>query len=219
MVGLGRGKSGLPFLAADYDRVPMILDWYFRVGRALAWICGIALFLGLWVYCISTYGFLFGVGLGWLPAGITASVVGLLLVPMWGIAAAAILLLAAYLNSEVLAGIQSLLIIVTILGGIAYCLVQACNFFEKRRELKPAPPLDQDYLDWANREGKWAEDRDDRLTSSRRIRLRLVIFGCAVAAVWAALLLGLAPTVAGLLLAALLLFGLVVLVRSGSGPR
>jgi hypothetical protein len=174
------------------------------------------------VYCVSTYGFLFGVGLGWLPAGITATVVGLLLVPMWGIAAAAILLLAAYLNSEVLAWIQFLLI-VTVLGGIAYGLVQTCNFFERRRELKPAPPLDQDrladYLDWANSEGKWAEDHDDRLISSRRSRLRLVVFGCAVAVVWAALLLGLAPPVTGLLLAALVLFGLVILIRSGSGPK
>ena len=32
-------------------------------------------FLGSWIYCVVHYGFLFGVGLGWLPSFITAYVV------------------------------------------------------------------------------------------------------------------------------------------------
>lgn len=34
-------------------------------------------FVGVWIYCIATYGFLLGVGLGWLPALICAFIAGL----------------------------------------------------------------------------------------------------------------------------------------------
>lgn len=36
------------------------------------WISGVIIFVGCWIYCIATYGFLFGVGLGWLPSIIVA---------------------------------------------------------------------------------------------------------------------------------------------------
>lgn len=42
------------------------------------WICFVLVFLGTWGYCISEYGFLLGVGLGWLPGLITAGIVSLL---------------------------------------------------------------------------------------------------------------------------------------------
>ncbi len=29
---------------------------------------GAVVFIATWIYCIAEYGFLFGVGLGWLPA-------------------------------------------------------------------------------------------------------------------------------------------------------
>jgi hypothetical protein len=29
-------------------------------------------FIGTWIWCVSEYGFLLGVGLGWLPSAITA---------------------------------------------------------------------------------------------------------------------------------------------------
>jgi hypothetical protein len=35
-------------------------------------------FIGAWIYCIATYGFLLGVGLGWLPSLIVAVIAGLL---------------------------------------------------------------------------------------------------------------------------------------------
>lgn len=35
-------------------------------------------FIGSWIYCIATYGFLFGVGLGWLPSLIVAVIAGAL---------------------------------------------------------------------------------------------------------------------------------------------
>jgi len=41
------------------------------------WITAIVTFLGTWIYCICNYGFLLGVGIGWLPAAITGIVAGL----------------------------------------------------------------------------------------------------------------------------------------------
>ena len=35
-------------------------------------ISRVLIFIGCWIYCIVTYGFLLGVGLGWLASGITA---------------------------------------------------------------------------------------------------------------------------------------------------
>ena len=53
------------------------IDWsliYF-VGAA---ITGTVTFVGSWIYCIATYGYLFGVGLGWLPSIIVANLAGFL---------------------------------------------------------------------------------------------------------------------------------------------
>ncbi len=35
-------------------------------------------FVGSWIYCVSAYGYLFGVGLGWLPSLIVAGLAALL---------------------------------------------------------------------------------------------------------------------------------------------
>lgn len=42
--------------------------------KITSWI----VFIGSWIYCIAEYGFLFGVGLGWLPSLIVAVIAGLL---------------------------------------------------------------------------------------------------------------------------------------------
>ena len=42
--------------------------------------------IAAYIYCIATYGFLFGLGLGWLPSGILAAIVGGLTVFLWGAA-------------------------------------------------------------------------------------------------------------------------------------
>ena len=49
-------------------------DWY-TTG---ALITGIIVFLVVWIYAISEWGFLVGVALGWLPAAIVGSIAGLL---------------------------------------------------------------------------------------------------------------------------------------------
>jgi hypothetical protein len=46
-------------------------EWYW-VGYK---ICFVLVFIGCWIYCIVSYGFLLGLGLGWLPSGIAASVI------------------------------------------------------------------------------------------------------------------------------------------------
>ena len=52
------------------DWFPSLLVLYF-IGL---WITWPLLFFGFWIYCIATYGFFLGVGLGWLPSGIAATV-------------------------------------------------------------------------------------------------------------------------------------------------
>jgi hypothetical protein len=47
------------------------LGCIYRVGFAITWLL---VFLCCWIYCISTYGFLLGVGLGWLPSAIVATI-------------------------------------------------------------------------------------------------------------------------------------------------
>ena len=77
-----------------------LIERYFAIGRALGWIVGFCLFVGLWIYCIGTYGFLFGVGLGWLPSAITAAIARFLVIPLWGLVAAAAIAMALYLSPD-----------------------------------------------------------------------------------------------------------------------
>jgi hypothetical protein len=44
------------------------LNPYATIGRISGTIAGWLTFIGAWGYCVATYGFLFGFGLGWLPA-------------------------------------------------------------------------------------------------------------------------------------------------------
>jgi hypothetical protein len=57
---------------------------YVETGVALGWITGLLTFIAAYFYCIATYGFLFGLGLGWLPSAILAAIVGGLTVFLWG---------------------------------------------------------------------------------------------------------------------------------------
>lgn len=49
-------------------------DWYFKGYD----ISAILIFIASWIYCIINYGFLLGVGLGWLPSIIVAFVLSFL---------------------------------------------------------------------------------------------------------------------------------------------
>jgi len=52
-------------------------DRVLNVGGGLSGIIvALATFATAWAYCSIHYGFLFGFGLGWLPAGMLAAIVG-----------------------------------------------------------------------------------------------------------------------------------------------
>jgi hypothetical protein len=55
-----------------------------QVYGSIVGIIMVISFLGCWIYCIATYGFLLGVGFGWVPSLIvTYLVVALLLSPFY----------------------------------------------------------------------------------------------------------------------------------------
>jgi len=49
-----------------------------EVYEVVAKITGFIVFIGCYIYCIASYGFLLGVGLGWLPSLIVAVIAGAL---------------------------------------------------------------------------------------------------------------------------------------------
>ena len=46
-----------------------MMDDGYWLGYKISWVL---IFIGSWIYCIASYGFLLGVGLGWLPSLIVA---------------------------------------------------------------------------------------------------------------------------------------------------
>lgn len=68
----------------------MTSDQYMGIGMLFA----IPAFIISYIYCIAIYGFLFGVGLGWLPSFIVAFVV-LWLWPFIAIALAILVIMVA----------------------------------------------------------------------------------------------------------------------------
>jgi MFS family permease len=67
-------------------------DALYRVGFLITWVVA---FLGCWIYCIASYGFLIGVGIGWLPSAIAATVVAFLW-PLLVLAALVLALVVAF---------------------------------------------------------------------------------------------------------------------------
>ncbi|MHB8756265.1 MAG: hypothetical protein ACYC92_15125 [Candidatus Acidiferrales bacterium] len=58
------------------------------------WITFVISFLGFWIYCIATYGFLLGVGLGWIPSLIAAVILSFL----WPLFVLLVVVLLIFLN-------------------------------------------------------------------------------------------------------------------------
>ena len=46
-----------------------MMDDGYWLGYKISWVL---IFISSWIYCIASYGFLLGVGLGWLPSLIVA---------------------------------------------------------------------------------------------------------------------------------------------------
>ena len=70
---IGYNLDGGPAHSVEYAQAKEN-NWY-GIGFGITWFLT---FIGCWIYCIATYGFLLGVGLGWLPAAIVAAIVGAL---------------------------------------------------------------------------------------------------------------------------------------------
>lgn len=94
-------------------------------------IVGFIAFVIGWIYAISAFGFFLGVGLGWLPALFIALIVDAL-------AIALLSLLGVALQRRWTRGPNR----------------------QKSKTPKASPRMSQDYLDWANREGKWQDSGD-----------------------------------------------------------
>jgi len=75
-IGVG-GRALEGYMAKRRRRSPLTWDGVFNVGGGLLGIIvALATFVTAWTYCTIHYGFLFGFGLGWLPAGILAAIAG-----------------------------------------------------------------------------------------------------------------------------------------------
>jgi hypothetical protein len=82
-------------------------DRVFNVGSGLLGIIvALATFVTAWAYCTIHYGFLLGFGLGWLPAGMLAAIVGavwwLVSPPAAGLLLGSLLLIALWQAPELL---------------------------------------------------------------------------------------------------------------------
>jgi hypothetical protein len=66
-------------------------DWY-TIG---AKITGGITFFVIWIYAFMSWGFLIGLAIGWLPAAIGATIIGLL----WPLAAIAVLVIIIFILS------------------------------------------------------------------------------------------------------------------------
>lgn len=67
----------------------MTRDDYFRYGTWAALGAAGLTFIGAWIYCIATYGFLIGVSLGWIPSAICAAISAAIFYYGWGLIAGA----------------------------------------------------------------------------------------------------------------------------------
>lgn len=60
------------------------------------WISFVVLFVGFWIYCIADYGFLIGVGIGWLPSAIAAGVLS----AVWPLLVLGVIIVISKLSSH-----------------------------------------------------------------------------------------------------------------------
>jgi hypothetical protein len=70
---------------------------YFEKGNVFGLIVAFITFVSSWIYCIANYGFLFGVGLGWLPSIIVAGLAYLLAALLWGPLALILAIILGYI--------------------------------------------------------------------------------------------------------------------------
>lgn len=80
----------------SFRDVQQIFERFTIIGR---WITGIIVFIGVWISAIAIWGFLLGVGFGWIPAAIAGLIAGLLW-PLIALIVIGIILVLAYAASH-----------------------------------------------------------------------------------------------------------------------
>jgi hypothetical protein len=60
---------------------------YVMVGFPVGWIAAAVTFVGVYVAAVNSVGWVIGIALGWIPAGIAAVIVGWLVDVLWPILA------------------------------------------------------------------------------------------------------------------------------------
>ena len=73
---LGHATPWTPKPAAE-ARPKARTDWG-AIYSGGGYLTGFLVFVGSWIYCIAHYGYLWGVGLGWLPSLIVGAIAGFL---------------------------------------------------------------------------------------------------------------------------------------------
>lgn len=77
-LGYGVDPASQPWnRPAPNSRPKSRTDWG-SIYTGGAYLTGFLVFVGSWIYCIAHYGYLLGVGLGWLPSLIVACLAGAL---------------------------------------------------------------------------------------------------------------------------------------------
>jgi hypothetical protein len=74
--------------------------YYLVIGGILGALIGTVTFIGVYIYCIASYGFLFGFGLGWIPSGIVALIVSQVVRFLWGPIIFLIVILVVRMNGH-----------------------------------------------------------------------------------------------------------------------
>ncbi len=80
---------------------------YAGIGFVFGVGVGVVTFVAAWVYCVMTYGFVLGLGLGWFPAAICAGIVGWATVFLWGPALLIILVIGGGVLISAAPGLHS----------------------------------------------------------------------------------------------------------------
>jgi hypothetical protein len=67
-----------------------LLMLYAGVGFVVRWIAAITTFIAVYIAAVASVGWVIGIALGWIPAGLAAAIVGWLVGALWPLLALAI---------------------------------------------------------------------------------------------------------------------------------
>jgi hypothetical protein len=87
---------------------------------------GAVTFIGAWAYCVMTYGFVLGLGLGWFPAAICAGIIGWATVFLWGAALLIILAISGFVLLAIFPLHSSLVLHMALGAGAGWLIWRIC---------------------------------------------------------------------------------------------